>query len=238
MTEELIHADCLERMESLPSQSVSCVMSDLPYATTYAPWDSAISLPLLWAVWKRLLKPGGAVVLTASQPFTSTLVLSNPKWFRCEWIWDKVNAANFANANRQPLKVHESVIVFCEKQPAYHPQKVPGAKNHVQGKSAVNASETRLIEARVADDLSGMKFPKSIQTFPKHSSQCGLHSTQKPIDLMRYLIRTYTNPGDIILDPCCGSGTTLLAARMEGRGFIGIEKEERYVEVTRNRLTI
>lgn len=233
----IVCGDCLNVLPGLPDKSVDCVMTDLPYGTTYAPWDSVLPLEILWREWARLLKPAGAIVMTASQPFTSALVMSNPRWFRCEWIWDKVNGANFANANKQPLKSHESVLVFGERQTTYNPQKVAGAKNHVQGKSAArNISELRLISARVADDLSGMKYPKSIQTFPKHSSQCRLHPTEKPVELMRYLVLTYTNPGDVILDPCCGSGTTCLAAKEEGRHYIGIEKEGKYAEVSTSRM--
>ena len=232
----LILGDCLDAMKTLPDKSVDAIITDLPYGTTYAPWDSVIPLHDLWTEWARILVPAGAIVLTASQPFTAALVMSNPKWFRCEWIWDKVNAANFANAKKQPLKSHESVLVFAERQPTYNPQKVPGAKNHAQGKSTVNSSETRRINGRVEDDLSGMKYPKSIQTFPKHSSQCGLHPTQKPLALMRYMVRTYTNPGDVVLDPCMGSGTTCLAAKLEGRGYIGIERELKYFETAKTRI--
>jgi site-specific DNA-methyltransferase (adenine-specific) len=233
---KIVNADCLIEMPTMPAQSVDAIISDLPYGTTACKWDSVIPFAPLWAEWKRLLKPNGAIVLTASQPFTSALVMSNPLWFRCEWIWDKVNAANFAIANKQPLKCHESVLVFGEGQTTYNPQKVTGAKNHAQGRSATNTAETRGTINRVADDLSGMKFPKSIQTFAKHSSQCGLHPTQKPTELMRYLIRTYTNPGDVVLDPCCGSGTTCLAAWMEGRQSIGIEKDEQYAKIAINRI--
>lgn len=232
----VLSGDCLQVMETLEAGSIDAIISDPPYGTTYAKWDCDVPLPELWSAWKRVLKPGGAIVLTASQPFTSALVMSNPRWFRCEWIWDKVNAANFANAKRQPMKTHESVLVFGERQTTYNPQKVPGAKNHVQGKSTVNASETRLINGRVEDDLSGMKYPKSIQTFAKHSSQCGLHPTQKPVDLMRYLVRTYTNPGETVLDCFAGSGTTGVAAQAEGRNCVLIEREEKYLEITRQRL--
>ena len=234
---KIVNADCLIEMPKMPAQSVDAIISDLPYGTTYAPWDSVLPLETLWAEWKRLLKPCGAIVLTACQPFTSALVMSNPRWFRCEWIWDKVAAANFANAKRQPMKTHESVLVFGERQTTYNPQKVAGAKNHAAGNGVVNKSETRLISRRVPNDMSGMKYPKSIQTFPKHSSQCGLHPTQKPLELMRYLIRTYTNPGDVVLDPCCGSGTTCLAAMLEGRKSIGIEKDEQYAQIAINRIS-
>jgi len=223
-------------MAGFQDQSVNAVLADLPYGTTYAPWDSAIPLKPFWQALGRILVPGGAVVLTASQPFTSILVLSNLKWFRCEWIWDKVNAANFANAKRQPLKVHESVLIFCARRPLYQPERVPGQVNHTQGKSERNVSETRLISGRVDDDLSGLKYPKSIQTFPKHSSQCGLHSTQKPVALMRYFIRTYTRPGDLVLDPTCGSGTTCEAALAEGRHFCGIDNDPKCFEIVKARL--
>jgi DNA modification methylase len=224
--DQIYLGDCLQVMESFPAHSVNAIISDLPYGTTYAPWDSVIPLVDLWHGLCRVLVPGGAVVFTASQPFTSALVTSNLKWFRCEWIWDKVNAANFANSKKQPLKVHENVLVFCEHQPLYKPERVPGAINHTQGRSQSNVSETRLISGRVADDLSGLKYPKSIQTFPKHSSQCRLHSTQKPLSLMRYFVRTYTNEGDVILDPACGSGTTCVAALTENRHFLGIDNNE------------
>lgn len=230
----IYHGDCLEVIPSL--EPVNAVIADPPYGTTYAPWDSDIPLDALWLSLKNVIRQGAPIILTSSQPFTSTLIVSNLAWFRCEWVWDKVNAANFANANKQPLKVHENVVVFCERQSAYHPQKSQGAKNHKQGRSTKNVSETRLINERVSDDLSGMKFPKSIQTFPKHSSQCGLHPTQKPVDLMRYFIRTYTDEGDTVLDFSCGSGTTLLAARLEGRKAIGIEIEEHYCEIAAQRI--
>jgi len=229
--------DCLEVMATLPEDSVDMILADLPYGTTYSPWDSLISLDGLWSAWKRVLKERSAIVLTASQPFTSTLVLSNAKWFRCEWIWDKVNAANFANANKQPLKVHESVLVFASGQTTYNPQKVPGAKNHAQGKNAkTNMSETRLIRDRVKDDLSGLKFPKSIQTFPKHSSQSKLHSTQKPVDLFEYLIRTYSNEGEVVLDCTAGSGTTGEAAMRCGRRAILIDNDPKCIKTIHNRL--
>jgi site-specific DNA-methyltransferase (adenine-specific) len=234
---KILSGDCLEVMARLPDGGIDMVLADLPYGTTYSPWDSLISLDGLWSAWKRVLKDRGAIVLTASQPFTSTLVLSNPKWFRCEWIWDKVNAANFANANRQPLKVHESVLVFSSGQTTYNPQKVPGAKNHAQGKNAkANVSETRLIRDRVADDPSGLKFPKSIQTFPKHSSQSKLHSTQKPVELFEYLIRTYSNEGELVLDCTAGSGTTGEAAARCGRRAILIDNDPKCIEIIHNRL--
>ena len=237
MAVRVYEGNCLYQMTWLAPSSVQLVLTDLPYGTTYAPWDSVIPLEPLWAAWLRVLKPDGAIVLTASQPFTSQLVMSRPDLFRCEWVWDKVNAANFANANRQPLKTHESVLVFSQKQPLYFPQKTQGKPNHAQGtKNKPRNCELQLIASRAPDDLSGMKHPKSIQVFPKHSSQSKLHPTQKPVELFEYLIRTYTHEGDTVLDCCAGSGTTGEAARRSGRDAILIESDPRYVEVIRNRL--
>lgn len=176
------------------------------------------------------------MIFTASQPFTTTLIQSNLSWFKYEWIWDKQNPANFANAKKQPLKQHENVLVFSKGQSPYYPIKTPGKPNHKQGVSKKNVSETRLISDRVDDDLSGMKYPKSILYFPKHSSQCGLHPTQKPLDLFIYLLKTYTLPGEVVLDNVMGSGTTGLAALQEGRKFIGIEKDPKYFDIARKRL--
>ncbi len=233
----IYEGDCLQRMASMPSESVALVLTDLPYGTTYAPWDSPLPLNELWAAWLRVLRPKGAVILTASQPFTAQLVMSQPKLFRCEWIWDKANGANFANANKQPLKVHESVLVFAYGQPTYNPQKTMGKKNHVQGSRAqARNCETQLISERGADDLSGLKFPKSIQTFPKHSSQLRLHSTQKPVELFEYLIRTYTNEGETVLDCCAGSGTTGEAAVRCGRHAVLIDIDPGCIKIMNDRL--
>jgi DNA modification methylase len=237
VTVEIIEDDCLAHMRVMPDACVDMVLTDLPYGTTYAPWDSVIPLDDLWASWLRITKPRAAIVLTASQPFTSRVVMSRPDLFRCEWIWDKVNGANFANANKQPLKVHESVLVFATGQTAYNPQKTTGKPNHVQGaRAAARNCETQRISERAADDLSGMKFPVSIQTFPKHSSQSRLHSTQKPVELFEYLIRTYSNAGGIVLDCCAGSGTTGEAANRSGRHAILIDDKSECVETMNARL--
>ncbi len=234
---KIIKGDCLRVMARAPAASVDLVLTDLPYGTTYAPWDGAISLTALWEAWLRVIKPRAAIILTASQPFTSALVMSQPKLFRCEWIWNKVNAANFANCNKQPLKVHESVLVFAQSQPTFNPQKTVGKPNHVQGKKAQERScETQKLSKRTSDDLSGLKFPKSIQVFPKHSSQLKLHSTQKPVELFNYLIRTYSNPGEIVLDCCAGSGTTGEAAHNCGRHAILIDNRVECIETMQKRV--
>ena len=235
---EIHEADCLVYMRDIASASIDMILTDLPYGTTYAPWDLVIPLKELWSAWLRIVKPKGAIVLTASQPFTSQLVMSRPDLFRCEWIWNKINAANFANANKQPLKVHESVCVFATGQTTYNPQKTQGTPNHSQGRNArARSCETQKISERSSDNLDGAKFPISIQTFPKHSSQSKLHSTQKPVDLFRYLIETYSNPGEIVLDCCAGSGTTGEAAALAGRRAILIENDSRHIETIRRRPT-
>lgn len=223
-------------MPNLYAGSIDMILCDLPYGTTYCKWDAVIPFDALWREYRRVIKDNGAIALTASQPFTAALVMSNPDMFRCEWIWDKVNAANFANANKQPLKIHESVLIFSKKQTIYNPQKTLGYKNHIQGCSKENKSDTRIISKRVQCDLSGMKYPKSIQTFPKHSSQCGLHPTQKPVAMFEYFIRTYTNEGDTVLDNCAGSGTTGVACMNTGRNYILIEKDLDYCEIATERL--
>jgi DNA modification methylase len=234
---EIHQGDCLAIMANFRPASVDMILTDLPYGTTYAPWDCNISLEALWERWLYVAKPNAAIVLTASQPFTSALVMSRPKLFRCEWIWDKVNAANFANANRQPLKTHESVLVFAIGQTTYNPQKKLGQKNHVQGlgKTATNR-EGFVIRKRAADDISGLKFPKSIQVFPKHSSQSKLHSAQKPISLFEYLVRTYSNEGEVVLDCAAGSGTTGEAAQLSNRRAILIDNDPKCIATMRKRL--
>ena len=233
---DLYCGDCLEIMPTLVDCSINAVIADLPYGTTYCAWDSIIPLNQLWEQYKRLIIDAGALVFTANQPFTTTLIQSNLSWFKYEWIWNKENASNFANSKKQPLKQHENVLVFSKGQSPYYPIRVAGKPNHKQGKSKINASESRLISGRSEDDLSGLKYPKSILNFPKHSSQCGLHPTQKPVDLMEYLINTYTKKDEVVLDNAMGSGTTGVACFKTGRRFIGIEKEQKYYDIACNRL--
>jgi site-specific DNA-methyltransferase (adenine-specific) len=230
--------DCLELMKRIADASVDMILCDLPYGTTYAAWDRVIPMQALWGQYLRIAKDDAAIVLTANQPFTSALVMSQPKLFRCEWVWDKSNASNFANAKRQPLKQHENVLVFSKMGARYFPQMTQGKPNHAQGRSKVNQSDTRQIKNRVADDLSGLKFPKTILNFPKHSSHLGLHPTQKPISLFEYLIRSYTREGELVLDNCIGSGTTAIAAINTNRQWIGMEQDRAYFEVARNRIAM
>ncbi len=228
----IVCGDCLNEMPKMPAQSVDAIISDLPYGTTACKWDSVLPLETLWREWARILKPGGAIVLTASQPFTSALVMSNPNAFKHEWIWNKKLAGNAVFAKKQPLKIHETVLVFAFGRCPYKPEMRAGkmrAKNGIKNRLGTFGDS----EITVNDKY----YPTSILEYSNAGLRRGkLHLAQKPVELMRYLVRTYTNPGDVILDPCCGSGTTCIAAMQEGRHYIGIEKETNYAEITKQRI--
>lgn len=231
--------DCLEKMKDIPDGTVDMVLCDLPYGTTYANWDKVIDPDILFEEYRRILKSKSAIVLTAINPFSSFMITRRIKEFRYTWIWNKTNASNFANAKKQPLKIHEDILVFSFESPNYYPIKIQGEKNHSQGNlSNPNKSSLRIIEGRVSDDISGLKYPKSILNFPKHSSQSKLHPTQKPVALFEYLIKTYSNEDDLILDNCAGSGTTAVAAENLNRRWICIEKEEEYYNKAVERLRL
>ncbi len=234
---KILHGDCLEWLPQIDDKSIDMILCDLPYGTTACKWDTIIPFEELWSEYERIIKDNGAIVLTASQPFTSALVMSNPRMFRYEWIWDKKNPTNFAMAKKQPLKYYESILVFSKKQTEYYPIKWRGKPNHKQG-SLKNAQRSEVYGkiSRAEDNLDGLKYPRSIIEFPKHSSQCGLHPTQKPVDLFEYLIKTYTLEGETVLDNCIGSGTTAIACINTNRNFIGIEKDWSYCEIANKRI--
>lgn len=227
--------DIFDLCAAQPSQSVDCILCDLPYGTTTCAWDSVIPFEPMWAAFKRVIKPRGAIVLTASQPFTSALVMSNPKWFRYEWVWNKKLPVNFLNANSQPLKIHESVLVFSEAQSNYYPIMRKGvyrAKNFPDKTKGVYGARGNILKYN--DDY----FPVSLLEYHNANQSEKEHPTQKPVDLFRYLIRTYTQPGELILDPCAGSGTTALAAREEQRHFICGDSSPEYVTIAQKRLAL
>ena len=225
-------------MPLISAGSIDCIICDLPYGTTMAPWDVIIPFEDLWREYWRLLKPSGVIILTASQPFTSLLVVSQIANFRHEWIWLKNRGSNFANTVREPMKEHESVLVFSRGKWTYHKQmqeRTGGGLDRVKYNVAFR-SESKNYHKFVGRDqnvLSELRVPSSWQKF---NTETGLHPTQKPVDLFRYLIRTYSNPGDIILDNCIGSGTLAIACIREKRNFIGIEKDLDYVEIANKRI--
>ena len=242
----VFEGDCLEIMKQLPDKSIDMVLCDLPYGTTQNKWDSVIPLGELWQQYRRIVKDDGAIVLTSQGMFTAELMVSNPKMFRYKWIWEKSKSTNFLNAKKQPLRKHEDVCVFYRKQPVYHPQMMDGVP-YDKGirKNQLSGSYGDFQPVHVHSD--GKRYPTDIIYFKTAESEGKVfHSTQKPVKLGRYFVRTYTNPGDIVLDNTSGSGSFLVAALLEGRNFVGIEKNENgalfkkgdidYIAVTKKRL--
>ena len=239
---ELMHGDCLELMTSIPDGSVDAIICDLPYGTTACKWDTVIPFEPLWAQYRRVAKRNAAIVLTASQPFTTALIASNLKEFRYCWVWDKRFAANFVQAKRMPLRVHEDVAVFCKsgKTPAYYPQMIArDVPIKIGGNKPSAAIPIRQTEAAREFGESGKtydeKYPETVIEFNCRDGR-GLHPTQKPVALMEYMIRTYTKEVDTVLDNCMGSGTTGVACVNTNRNFIGVEKELQYYEIAKNRI--
>ena len=243
MENKVIHGDCLEVMRDIPSGSVDMILCDLPYQTTACDWDVIIPFESLWEQYERVIKDNGAIVLTASQPFTSALVMSNPRAFKHSWVWHKKNAGNVLTAKYSPLKTTEDVLVFSKKgkRVNYYPIFSYGHKDRSQDKpmkkktdlfSSIKSGEFKPGNNKPGD----ARYPKHLIEFSNASRVGVVHPTQKPVALFEYLIKTYTNEGETVLDNCMGSGTTAIAAHNTGRKFIGIEKEQRYVEIARKRL--
>ena len=242
----LFEGDCLEYMKEIPDGSVDMILCDLPYGMTQNKWDSYIPLDKLWEQYNRIIKTNGAIVLTSNGVFTAKLILSQPNIYKYKWVWEKSKPTNFLNAKKQPLRKHVDVCVFYKKQPVYHPQMTKGEpydKGKRKNQQCGNYGDFESVH--VASD--GERYPTDI-IYVKTAESEGpvLHPTQKPIELGRYMVRTYTNPGDIVLDNTFGSGSFLVAALMEGRNFIGIEKNEDvalfkreeidYIDVAKKRL--
>lgn len=229
---QVIHTDLLTLCASIPRASIDMILCDLPYGTTACSWDEIIPLEPMWAQFKRVIKPRGAIVLTASQPFTSKLVSSNYEMFRCEWIWQKSKGSGYLNANRLPLKSHEVCLVFAFGLHNYYPQMKTGKPYRATSGAAGGYVQDQTVAGYLTIN-NGDRYPTSVIDF---DIETGLHPTQKPVALFEYLIRTYTRPGEIILDPCVGSGTTAIAARQTGRHFICGDRELEYVNIARERL--
>lgn len=233
--------DCLELMKQLPDASVDLILCDLPYGTTACAWDSVIPFPLLWAEYRRIAKPSAAIVLTAAQPFTTALIASNMGAFKYEWIYEKTNPKGFLSAKRRPLTAHENVCVFSFGTPPYFPQKwtIPEhlrtKRKHATSKTSGECYGSRELK-RWDDD--GSRFPTSVIGFSNRVGRDeNYHPTQKPLELMEYLVRTYTSEGDVVLDNCMGSGTTGVACMNTGRRFIGMELEPKYFQISLKRIS-
>lgn len=239
MKNQVILGDCLEVMKDIPDKSIDMILCDLPYGTTACKWDTIIPFESLWEQYKRIIKDNGAIVLTASQPFTSALVMSNPDNFKYALVWDKVNRyTGTLLANKQPLKRHEDILIFYKKQPTFN-------KQFREGKPYFRARQvSKGVGQYATNDLTrkptinnGQHNPCSIiQIKGDNKLDMNKHPTQKPVALFEYLIKTYTNEGDLVLDNCAGSGTTGVACKNLNRNFILIEKENGYIDIIKKRL--
>lgn len=233
-----MQGDCLEKMKNISDGTIDMVLADPPYGTTACKWDSIIPLEPMWEQLKRVIKPNGVIVMTASQPFTSVLVMSNVDDFRHEWQWIKNRGSNFANTVREPMKEHESVLVFSKGKWTYNKQMQErtggGADRAKYGVAFRTQSENyQKFEGREHQKLSKLRVPSSWQKF---NCEVGLHPTQKPVALMEYLVKTYTNEGEVVLDFTMGSGTTGVACVNLNRNFVGIELDEEYFKISERRI--
>lgn len=225
----LIHGDCLQGLASLPDNSVDMVCCDLPYGTTLCKWDTPIDLTALWSHYCRVVKPRGAITLFAQTPFAQVLGCSNLPWLRYEIIWEKVHASGHLTAKRCPMRAHENILVFYRKPPTYNPQKTTGHRRSTGGprvKTSDNVYGKRTQRARSYD--SDERYPRSVQVFAHDDKHAAVHPTQKPVALLEWLVKTYTNPGELVLDNCMGSGSTGVACARTGRRFVGMELDEEY----------
>ena len=234
MEYNIANAECLEHMADLPDGKFDMVLADLPYGTTNCKWDTVIDLGALWKEYSRL--SSGPVVLFAQTPFDKVLGASNLKELRYEWIWEKTSATGHLNAKKMPMKAHENILVFYKNRPTYNPQKTC---NHIRKAATKKGDGSEIYGTQRMDGLrydSTERYPRSVITFKSDKQLSNLHPTQKPVDLCRYMIRTYTNPGDVVLDNTMGSGTTGVAAIAEGRGFYGIEIDPDYFSIAEDRI--
>jgi site-specific DNA-methyltransferase (adenine-specific) len=229
MSAQLMHGDCLDLMASIPNGSVDMVLCDLPYGTTQNKWDAVIPFGPLWAHYKRICK--GAIVLAAQPPFDKALGASNIQNLKYEWIWEKESGTGHLNAKKAPLKSHENILVFYSRQPVYNPQFSAGKPyKMVSGKASSNYGQQK----ETVTESDGRRYPLTVLRFNRDKNR--VHPTQKPVALMEYLIRTYTNEGETVLDNCMGSGSTGVACANTGRNFIGIEKDAKYFAIAKQRI--
>lgn len=240
---EIYLGDSLQVMRDIPSHSVDLILIDPPYNTLNksnpdAKWDKEVDLKALWYHYKRIIKPNGAILSFGQGLFAAKMIMSNPNWFRYEIIWDKVRKSNFLNCKKMPMRQHEQIMVFYNKPPTYNPQMVySGRPNHSRRAKPESQTGCYGKYAQTETVMSDYRYPGTILRFPKeHNQEAWLHATAKPVNLLRWLIRTYTNEGDVVLDSFAGSGSTLIAAIEEKRDWIGIELSEKYYEIAKKRI--
>lgn len=235
---DIRQGDCLKLMKEIPDRSIDMILCDLPYGTTACKWDSVIPFEPLWEQYKRIIKDNGAIVLFGSEPFSTELRHSNMKMFKYDWIWEKTKASGFLNAKKSPLRAHEVISVFYKNQPTYNPQYSFGHKpykkiNVSDGATSVygKIDKTGIVEK----SKDGRRYPRSVIKFSNPNNKT-IHPTQKPVALLEYLIKTYTNEGETVLDNCMGSGSTGIACINTNRNFIGYELDEKYFEIAEKRI--
>ena len=233
---KLYKGDCLEIMKDIPDKSIDMILCDLPYGTTACKWDNIIPFEPLWEQYNRIIKDNGAIVLFGSEPFSSQLRMSNIKMYKYDWVWNKKKAGNIFLAKYQPMKIHENIMIFGKGKIAYFPimverDKIKKSKNYGTGETM---GGNRKKEEKVY--IYDKKNPISILEFSNASQKGKVHPTQKPVELLEYLIKTYTNEGDVVLDNCMGSGSTGVACKHTNRNFIGIELDDNYFEIAKKRI--
>ena len=234
---KLLHGDCLERMKEIPDGSVDLILTDPPYGTTACKWDSVIPFESMWTELKRIIKPNGAIVLFGSEPFSSALRVSNIKQYKYDWVWEKSKATGFLNSKKQPLRSHEIVSVFYDKQPTYNPQmrlSEPYNKG-VRKEQADDDVYGSFNQVEVKND-TGLRYPRSVQYFKTAEHEGGYHKSQKPVTLLEYLIKTYNNEGETVLDFTFGSCSTGVACLNTNRKFVGIELDDNYFDIGAERM--
>jgi site-specific DNA-methyltransferase (adenine-specific) len=229
--------DCLEVMKTIPDGSIDAIITDPPYGTTACKWDSVIDFQLMWGQLNRIIKPNGAIVLFGGQPFTSALISSNYKKYKYNWVWDKQRGSNFATIKKRPFNSFEDICVFYDKQPTYNPQMIDGKPyNRTQSKIGDFKSDMVKNKKNIVTVSDGKRYPLTILSFPMVGQTNKFHNTQKPILLMEYLIKTYTNENETVLDFTMGSGSTGVAAKNLNRNFIGIEQDQQYFDIATERI--
>jgi DNA modification methylase len=234
---DLKKGDCLKLMNDIPDKSIDMILCDLPYGTTQNKWDSIIPLDKLWEQYCRVIKDNGAIVLFAQTPFDKVLGCSNLKMLKYEWIWEKTSATGHLNAKKMPMKAHENILVFYKKLPTYNPQKTTGhTPVHSYTKHQDDGSNYGKTLIGISGGGSTERYPRSVQVFKTDKQKEALHPTQKPVDLLEYLIKTYTNEGETVLDNTMGSGSTGVAAVRTNRNFVGIELDDTYFEIANKRI--
>lgn len=232
----LVCADCLEAMKYIADKSIDAIICDLPYGTTQNKWDSVLDLIEIWEHYTRIIKDNGAIILTGQSVFSASLIMSQPKLYRYTLIWEKTKAGGFLNAKRMPLQAHEDILVFYKKLPTYNPQMEigkPYTKKAVTNGDGKNYGQFDRVGQIAVND--GKRYPRSVVKF-SNDNHGSLHPTQKPIELFEWLIKTYTNKGETVLDNTMGSGTTCVACKNLNRKFIGIEKDENYFKIAQQRI--